>query len=466
MQTILSVLLLLGLVTPEFCFAYTYPIFGTKRFQRGQPPQYQMAPSLPVQYQYQAPPQQYYSGPDMYDSEFYYQQPRRESGNYFGMPTYHGEYKPTPYYYAHGPSYSYTDERDVNSNPMDDLHEEMLQEDAIDRGEYGPVGQEIWYESPGHSSDSLAKANAAFLHNLMLYQKQFGGPKMQGIKDFDIPSTNSNNNPSSSNYEYDYDEHGISDWYDTPSSPSEHQQSYHKNVISPSSSSSLYNDDDTDELSNDKEVKELKALVNKHRKEHDSLYANSDWNQNAAYSPAEYDDPEYEDAWINWDSKRSTAPKKVLPKSGKKPTQLDSKKKQLDKVSVSKIQITTQKPVVSDKTSKSNGVNGQKEVVLPRPASPVKHPFQTPPFNSNLPLSQPQIMEAKKQLSSQKPHSSGAIYDTIKQILRMEQNLDKEQQHVQQKRYVSNEGSLVHELNGLKRHAANKKNLVKILLLL
>lgn len=277
------------------------------------------------------------------------------------------------------------------------------------------TGQEIWYESPGHSSDSLAKANAAFLHNLMLYQRQFGGPKMQGAKDLDAPSPN---------YEYDYEDHAGMDWYDSPVVPSSSLQdpasvsSYHKNVISPAS---LYNsDDDMDEPNSDKEVKELKALVNKHRKEHDSLYTNhNDWNQKVSYSPAEYEDPEYEDAWINWDSKRSTAPKKVLPNS-KKPTLLDSKKP-LTKSVAKIVSSTTQKPAAVKTIH-----NGQKEVVLPRPAAPVKHPFQQPPFeNNNSPSPQSQIMEAKKQLSSQKPHSSGAIYDTIKQILRMEQSLDK-----------------------------------------
>lgn len=119
-------------------------MFGTKRFQRT--PQYQVPPPAQYQYpQYQAP--QYYNGPDPYggadaESAYYYPSPRHEmTGNMFGLPTYHGDYKPTPYYYAHGPSYSYTDDRDINSNPMDDLHEEMLQEDAMDRGEYGPIGK-------------------------------------------------------------------------------------------------------------------------------------------------------------------------------------------------------------------------------------------------------------------------------------------------------------------------------------
>lgn len=134
MQTIICILLL-GLVTPDICLAYTYPIFGTKRFQRT--PQYQIP--TPAQYQY---PQ--YQGPQYGSAEMenlYYQPPRRESVNMFGLPTYHGEYKPTPYYYAHGPSYIYSDDRDANSNPMDDLHEEMLQEEAMDRGEYGPIGK-------------------------------------------------------------------------------------------------------------------------------------------------------------------------------------------------------------------------------------------------------------------------------------------------------------------------------------
>lgn len=137
MQTTILILLL-GVVAPELCFAFTYPIFGTKRFQRT--PQYQVPSPTQYQYsQYQAP--QYYPYGSTEMESPYFQAPRHEVGNLFGLPTYHGEYKPTPYYYAHGPSYNYPDDRDTNSNPMDDLHEEMLQEEALDRAEYGPIGK-------------------------------------------------------------------------------------------------------------------------------------------------------------------------------------------------------------------------------------------------------------------------------------------------------------------------------------
>lgn len=279
------------------------------------------------------------------------------------------------------------------------------------------TGQEIWYESPGHSSDSLAKANAAFLHNLMLYQRQFGGPKIQVTKEFEVPSTKSGV-ADSSNYEYDYD--GL-EWYDNPTS-GVNSASYHKDVMSPSS---LHNNNDINELNSDKEVKELKALVNKHRKDHDTLYElseknnnlfeNDDWNEKAELED-EYDD------WINWD-KRSSAPKKVLP-NRKKPT-LESKKTfpKAAQLPVTKQPLTTQKPSTLFLSATQNG---QKEIVLPRPAAPVKNPFHEPSLDRPIPVtSTTKIEDSKKQLANQKPHSSGAIYDTIKQILRMEEHLDK-----------------------------------------
>ncbi|XP_050083677.1 GATA zinc finger domain-containing protein 10-like [Anopheles aquasalis] len=195
----------------------SYPVFGTKRYTRGNlvptseygsggigggalsgalglpvyhrlpSGRYYDAPLTSPQYFPFAPYQQPSSTVDYYDDtgyygdgakSFYYLPPppppqpqhrryQRNNERYtsYGLPTYRGEYKPTPYYYAHGPSYSYTDDHE-SSNPLDDLHEEMLQEDERERAlDYYPVGQEQWYESP-------SRPDSAFLRNLILYNQQ------------------------------------------------------------------------------------------------------------------------------------------------------------------------------------------------------------------------------------------------------------------------------------------------------
>ncbi|XP_063699977.1 uncharacterized protein LOC134830425 isoform X2 [Culicoides brevitarsis] len=412
-----ALFILLCCLTSYLCHAYSYPIFGTTRFQRA--PQYQAA--------------QYYNVPNVYNDpnlENAYYFPRHESG-LFGLPTYEGEYNPTPVYYAQGPSYSYLDDKDSNMNPMDDLHEEIMQEEAMDRREFGPIGQEIWYESPSHTSDSLSRANAAFLNNLMLYQRQFGGPKIDVNKDFEDKSENSN-------YDYDYDDRmGDINWFDSLS----HQKNdavsvpLYKNYI--------------DEINSDKEVKQLKELVDKHRRDHDTLYALNNKLHSNSNQQAEIED-EY-DEWINWDKKRSTIPKKVFQE---KTSNVD--KPVLAKPSLKNVlkTTTTQKPMMKALTK---AIDGQKEVVLPRPANPVRIPFRQLSFDEKQQkLQKPKqlITEPKKENNSQSNHSSGAIYDTIKHILRLEKNLDKSPKHVQQKRYVLNESALVQELNTLKRRAA------------
>lgn len=83
----------------------------------------------------------------------------------YGKPTYHGEYKPTRYYYARAPSYSYPygDRVESNSNPLDDLHEEMLQEDHNRQRVKSDAPQ--WLQNAGQPSSLTGN----FMKNLMLH---------------------------------------------------------------------------------------------------------------------------------------------------------------------------------------------------------------------------------------------------------------------------------------------------------
>lgn len=200
MQSFLMVSALYAVLAATLCSASSlgYPVFGTKRYARANllPSSEYGSSSMPVyspvvpqqqqlQQQYYDSQPQYmpqYASSDYYDdsgyyggNNYYYVPPvvhrrhqRHDRYPSYGLPTYRGEYKPTPYYYAHAPSYSYSDDRESN-NPLDDLHEEMLQEDERERArEYMPVGTEQWYENlpPRHAPDST------FLRNLIMYNQQ------------------------------------------------------------------------------------------------------------------------------------------------------------------------------------------------------------------------------------------------------------------------------------------------------
>ncbi|XP_055376609.1 probable serine/threonine-protein kinase DDB_G0280133 [Condylostylus longicornis] len=104
----------------------------------------------------------------------YYYYPHHEYRTY-GMPTYHGEYKPKPYYYAPAPRYSYFDDHEITSNPFDDLHEEMLHEDEriqhrqILQDQPAYFGKENWYQTGPSRQDELTNN---FLRNLIAYNRQ------------------------------------------------------------------------------------------------------------------------------------------------------------------------------------------------------------------------------------------------------------------------------------------------------
>uniref|UniRef100_A0A182PMM3 Uncharacterized protein n=1 Tax=Anopheles epiroticus TaxID=199890 RepID=A0A182PMM3_9DIPT len=215
-----------------------FPVFGTKRYARsnllpsseyggGQGlslPVYHMPNAryydtqLPPQYFPFAPYQPSVVGSDYYDDvgyygdtgKGYYYQPQPQHRRYqrnnerytsYGLPTYRGEYKPTPYYYAHGPSYSYSDDHE-SSNPLDDLHEEMLQEDERERArDYYPVGQEQWYESP-------TRPDSAFLRNLIMYNSQlsnFAGTRGRQLPPLDMSNEEDFEEYDDTEPDYEYD---------------------------------------------------------------------------------------------------------------------------------------------------------------------------------------------------------------------------------------------------------------------
>lgn len=467
-----------------------------------QPPQY-----LPMSSYSMGPAtSDYYDDSGYYNSNNYYYVPpvqrrhqRQDRYPSYGLPTYRGEYKPTPYYYAHAPSYSYSDDHESN-NPLDDLHEEMLQEDERERArDYLPVGQEQWYESPSrHTPDST------FLRNLIMYNNQMSSLRN---KQFD------------SNEEYEEYEDVEPEYYDTPYADNRNTYNSYVNPYTGSTStgnsnnqnpfnkiSSLRNSMAKNAVEDDEEVQELKSLIHQQKnsrvlqqqqqqqqpqqqppqqsppqqqqqlsfeqqtpypmqdikqQQQRSLandyqhYTNTDsWQQDSpAYNQYDYDN-EYDDAWTHWDSKRNVQPKKlILPAVIATTTMTTSVP----------TTATTEKP----KVEIVQGRNGQKEVVLPRPAVPVRNPFANviPPRPQGTNMVSHQSKSAAKATGSSSSSPAGtSVYDTIKKIINMQQNLedaDLRQQLDSQKhkgprinkRFVSTAESLVQQLDGLKRTA-------------
>ena len=414
-------------------FSCSYPVFGTKRYTRANliPPHDLSSMAMPIY----SPVPQYYDTPqyvpvppysseyydDGYNNYFYYPQmqrrlQRQDRYQSYGMPTYRGEYKPSTYYYSHGPSYTFSDDQVESTNPMDDLHEEIMQEDERERThDYYPVGQEQWYENP-----SKQDAGNQFLRNLLRYNNQinaFNGKPYEYKDDEEFEDD-------------EYEDTEPSDYYDQPVQESYKPYSY-ANSFNPFTSNnyhSSYQNPNTNTNSNynkpinkeDEEVEELKSLISQQqektnrnakqaRQNNNEQYISShDWQKDtSAYNAPSVDeyDPEYEDSWINWDKKRSLQPKKMdHPKTTKTSTTTTS------------TTTTTVKPVTTIIPKVANKHSGQKEVVLPRPASPFRNGLA---INSILKASSKEAPHHDKT----KP-TKGNIYDTIKQIIEMERNLE------------------------------------------
>lgn len=329
----------------------------------------------------------------------------------FGMPTYRGEYKPTQYYYAQGPSYNYLKDRNGANNPLDDLHEKMLQEDERERQSNLPVGQQQqWYQNAGHPKGMTD----TFLNNLILYNN-----KLNAEREREVEAAN------------EYDDDDV--YYGEAANPSaydiyDQQQPFahapkiqqlpkiHKPTYFQGQTSNVDRDEYSDydrpyehiniPTKEDEDVRELKSLNKiKHiddNGDNDDFYKAANqphrFSDTASYnsfdSPAEdYDD----DAWINWDRKRSEATQKQsdemklnkmkslqaleqqlrMALKGKQPTETTTTTAKPAKA------IPTATPTLDAvlglmKLKDAKHHEGQKEVVLSRPATPVRHIFSDP----------------------------------------------------------------------------------------
>lgn len=342
----------------------------------------------------------------------YYYYPRQDYQTpLYGIPTYRGDYQPKPYYFAQ-PSYSSSDDHVEATNPLDYLHEEILQENERER----------------------SMNNAAFMQNLALYNKQVDSlhGRQQQIQQLqDLYNLKSTYDPD------DYDVEQPNDWYDETSiqlseDPSTFENYNNDYPIISQAPSNQYQYESRPSDYDDEMVKELRDLTKQTRKSSGlknyatpsfkQSYSNRDWQQDMSKQNDDVIEPEYDDeddSWINWDQKRSVQPKKDYGVVDTKQT--PSTVNKLPVGGSSKPSVSTQAPVTSSSTENSKLIlklhKGQKEVVLPRPATPVRKPFTEPIMK---------MMKANNEVDG-KPTSKSLqtppIYKTIKQIIDMEQNL-------------------------------------------
>lgn len=414
-------------------FTHSYSAYGNKRYNRVnvaepvmpiytqpvQPVQYYDKPLASTSYLQSQP--QYLSLPypqpriaedynnNRNQNPNYYYYPRQDyQSPLYGVPTYRGDYQPKPYYFAQ-PSYSSSDDRAEATNPLDYLHEEILQENERER----------------------SMNNAAFMQNLALYNKQadsLHGRQQQLQQLQELYNLKSVNDPD------DYDVEQPTDWFDQTAivvDPNTFDETNNDYQMMPQALSSQYEYPSRSSDYDDEMVKELRDLTKQSRKSAiakeysqppmKQSYSNLDWQSDMPQENEDNTEPEYDDddSWINWDQKRSVQPKKDFSLVDAKQT-FEENFKQL---TAAKTTIPTVKPTqtpITTATENSKLISklhkGQKEVFLPRPATPVRKPFTEPIMK---------MMKANME-SDGKPAKSQPtppIYKTIKQIIDMEQNL-------------------------------------------
>lgn len=445
----------------------SYPIYGVKSYRRSVPATSNL--NNPLSY-YQSSLQQYDEQPPLsshyrqqrFDSDVganYYVDDGLSSGGSissrshntghrlpqyqsFGLPTYQGEYKPKQYYYAHGPSYNYYDDRLGANNPMDDLHEKMLQEDERERQSNLPVGQEQWYQNAGHPRT----LTDTFLNNLITYNSKLNAERERELEKANeyIDNNDDNDNAAVAAAVGGVDD-DVDDMYygEIPNTATydmyDQQQPFHapiqthqmpkiaqtnhfrtQSVTASDSDADDYFDYDKlydrnhDTVRDDEDVRELKSLSQNKQtaktkatmtttNNDDSYQMPHRFADTASYHGAEATADDYDDgedaAWINWDRKRSEdTHKQIAEIQSKNMESLQALERQLktarkDKVSAATATATTTTSTVKPDTTTSptmdavvnlmklkhdNQREGQKEVVLSRPATPVRHIFSDP----------------------------------------------------------------------------------------
>lgn len=391
---------------------YAYPtIYGTKRYGRSQPRIQSSSWTLPIQYQVrtQRVPLTYYDlypYSQSYPDDYYYPQDSYTYPIYYAAPRtskYEVYQAVLPYYYSDRPltrpNYNYYNYGDVSNDPMVDLEEELLQEnEKEDKDNNQVIGRETYYDK--EKDTDLDDVNAAFLQNLIMSQM---------YKDALDNSRDYGKYPSDNYYGSD---EAYGKWEEYPS------ESKH------------------DYFQEDENVRELKQLANPHRQNshyedfRESQLANKElndkrptledrrsWFEKGEIKGKKLSGKKIKNLWENnWTEKRDVLDA-VLNNNGDhgkpKPSIYaqtflafsDRKPKPTPGLSsTSVLPATTVAPMKSGKP-------GQKEEVMIRPATPVRHPFSN------------QVLDIMNKEDDRKRTPS--VYDTIKHMLDIEKSMEK-----------------------------------------
>ncbi|GLH13321.1 Uncharacterized protein GBIM_17902 [Gryllus bimaculatus] len=471
--------------------------------------------TYPYPREYADSPDYYYGEPTFASYPYYYPSSSKYAPVYHHslMPYYYGSAQQRPY-----AAYGYEEPND----PVDDLEEEIqLEEEREEREEALPIGQETWFEnSSPHQSTQLqqqqqqqdmADVNAIFLQNLILSQ-MYNDAIARGVHPmYQAPDPR---------YAYGYAMQ--------EEDPAE-QEGWVYGDIRAHADPDYYR---SDRDSEDEDVRALKSLV---KKDQTSKFLNTlkpvaaegydtelpleggSWvkpdeqedraddyaDEYRQARPLDKKQPEYgewvpqKDITLNFSDRKSTGFQRVAKNDASVwANQLPAAEDETTSTTTTTTTTTTTAapltPTAPTEQPAFDRKKGMKEVALPRPATPVRHRAPPPP-----PLALPAFVPAAH---SQKPRHAQSVYETIKQLINMQEKLrgkderpfddeadaagaaaaaesnihpnlyprervlerilmqkrsnTEEMQPRQFKRFVSNEEALVEELSGLKKMSA------------
>lgn len=567
---------LLSATLPHPVHTFTYPVFGTKRYHRSTgrsslieqqpPPPPPPAPpatlydgdglaqdyyeTSPYEMSYQEPQPALYNYPEQpaLDEELINYMPDRES-EYYGLPTYKGDYHPTPYYYSQGPSYRYYDDRNKQaSNPLDDIHERIQLEDARERQkllENSYYGE--GYAPAGSRTDS--KLTSTFLRNLIAYNNQMnqnaymsqpadysGANEYNGTPNLDmryeapnvqeIPHQKQNRHKQPKKgkkqrngkkqkqqqsvvNEYDngnnvapialanqeenalyphqppFDEPKIVDQdvealnslvsnkkQPQPKSPKNNRKSGNKKQKQRQRQQAKKEKERRDRelaleeqrqqqiLADQEQIARREMLAQQQaeeRRQQQELQQQqmrreqllmqqqlqgeiaspqyADYQQEPSTLTDYFVEPEYDDSWSTWERKRSQVPQMPMM-TIEELVALSNMQPQEPRTTTSTTTTTTtttaapaMEPAIHSRSARIPG-DGQKEIMQPRPANPLRHPFASPLMEmlTHNALDKEREEEKRDVSSNGEIKSNTAadatVYDTIKKLLAIEQSLD------------------------------------------
>lgn len=433
----------------------TYPTFKVKRYNRGiVSPRLGMSPNVLKQPVYE----------DGYlTNNGYYYYPHHEYHSY-GMPTYHGEYKPKAYYYSAGPSYNYYNDRELISNPLDDLHEEILQEneqerqsDLHQRDDY----DDDYYFDPNEKLHDAETTNN-FLRNMMEYNRQ--NERQQRLQQLQYKHRQQiDQQPHQTNDDYFSDIEVNPDDYQFEPQGEENfdLQRYWDAELLNANKDEAINDnhfrresDNVRYVNNEQDVKDLKSLPKQepdnldedykkryHTKEREPLV--NSWTNSKSSSTSslatkqkdfedDFDNQQYDyddGSWINWDRKRSLNAKKLKPKIEARKRFLSIPQNKEKDLNIKSTDSTTM-------GSTTLSSIGQKE---------------TYPLEESVAA---KILDEQNEENNNRKYNPNtiekSIYNTIKKMITIEQELKKNGS--KQKRNTNDAGSVVKQLESLKKH--------------